>query len=123
VARGRANNDKRMPSSNLTHWLNLSAAQKTLIGQLAQAALDARAAAFAADSDNTLATLYDPDLMPTELRKAHSKLDKAVDTAYGYKGAANDTGRVACLFDLYQRLTSLLPAAKVAKKTKAALPR
>jgi len=73
VARDRANNDKRMPSSNLTHWLNLSAAQKTLIGQLAQAVLDARAAAFSADSDNTLATLYDSDLMPTELRKARSE--------------------------------------------------
>ena len=37
-----------------------------------------------------------------ELVKAHKKLNKAVDAAYGYTGADNDTERVAFLFDLYQ---------------------
>lgn len=37
-----------------------------------------------------------------ELVKAHKKLNKAVDAAYGYTDADNDTERVAFLFDLYQ---------------------
>ena len=30
----------------------------------------------------TLSNLYDPDLMPVALRKAHKKLDDAVDRIY-----------------------------------------
>ena len=37
--------------------------------------------------------------------------DAAVDAAYGRKGFRNDAERVAFLFDLYQKYTSLLPAA------------
>jgi hypothetical protein len=50
--------------------------------------------------------------MPPDLAKAHTKLDKAVDAAYGYKGANNDGERVAFLFDLYQKMTSLLVVEK-----------
>jgi hypothetical protein len=50
--------------------------------------------------------------MPPDLAKAHTKLDKAVDAAYGYKGANNDGERVAFLFDLYQQMTSLLVVEK-----------
>ena len=53
----------------------------------------------------TLADLYDPLTMPPELRKAHQKLDKAVDAAYGYKGRADDAERVAFLFERYQALS------------------
>ena len=45
---------------------------------LAQAVLDARAA----HPDATLADLYDPDLMPPNLRRAHHALDRAVDRLY-----------------------------------------
>ena len=45
---------------------------------LAQAVLDARAA----HPDATLADLYDPDLMPPNLRSAHHALDRAVDRLY-----------------------------------------
>ena len=48
---------------------------------LAQAVLDARAA----HPDATLADLYDPDLMPPDLRKAHQALDRAVDKLYRRK--------------------------------------
>ena len=68
---------------------------------------------------STLADLYDPLTMPTELRKAHQVNDRAVDAAYGYKGDKADAVRVAFLFGVYQRLTSLLPAATQGKKTKA----
>ena len=54
--------------------------------------------------------------MPANLLKAHNALDKAVDAAYGYKGAATDSARVAFLFERYQELTSLLPALEKSKK-------
>jgi len=54
--------------------------------------------------------------MPANLLKAHQALDKAVDAAYGYKGAATDAARVAFLFERYQQITSLLPAIKAKTK-------
>jgi type II restriction/modification system DNA methylase subunit YeeA len=87
------------------------------IEQAAQCVLDARAQ-FAGAS---LADLYDPLTMPPALLKAHQKLDAAVDAAYqpsgGKKSYASDAERVAFLFDLYQRITSLLPVP-VVKKTR-----
>ncbi len=56
--------------------------------------------------------------MPASLLKAHQALDKAVDAAYGYKGAATDAARVAFLFELYQQITSLLPAVKATAKSR-----
>ena len=57
----------------------------------------------------------------------HQKLDAAVDKIYqlcgGTKSYASDAERVAFLFARYQRLTSLLPAAKSSKTRKAAKPR
>ena len=49
--------------------------------------------------------------------KEHAN-NKAVDKAYGYKGADDDASRVAFLFKLYEQLTSLLPSQPI-KKTKA----
>jgi hypothetical protein len=97
----------------------LSDKHRTAIEQAAQAVLDARAQ-FPSSS---LADLYDPLTMPPALLKAHQKLDTAVDAAYqpsgGKKTYASDADRVAFLFELYQRITSLLPAA-TAKKTRKA---
>jgi hypothetical protein len=94
----------------------LSDKHRSAIEQAAQCVLDARAQ-FA---DSSLADLYDPLTMPPALLKAHQKLDAAVDAAYlnsgGKKAYASDAERVAFLFELYQRVTSLLPAA-VEKKT------
>jgi hypothetical protein len=93
----------------------LSDKHRNAIEQAAQCVLDARAQ-FA---DASLADLYDPLTMPPALLKAHQKLDAAVDAAYqpsgGKKTYASDAERVAFLFDLYQRITSLLPAAKPGK--------
>jgi hypothetical protein len=47
--------------------------------------------------------------MPTELLKAHQKLDKLVEKCYG-KNFENDNQRVAFLFERYQELTSELYA-------------
>ena len=68
--------------------------------------------------------LYAPLTMPPALIKAHQKLDAAVDAAYqpsgGKKTYASDAERGAFLFDLYQRITSLLsvPSAKKERKSK-----
>ncbi len=82
----------------------------------AQAVLDARAQ-FPGSS---LADLYDPLTMPPALLKTHHRLDAAVDKAYqlsgGPKSYAGDAERVAFLFTLYQRLTSLLPAEGAARR-------
>jgi hypothetical protein len=95
-------------------WAEPTDKQRQTIEQSAQAVLDARAQF----PDASLADLYDPRTMPPDLAKAHAKLDKAVDAAYGYKGANNDGERVAFLFDLYQKMTSLLGVEKVKKVSK-----
>jgi hypothetical protein len=80
--------------------------QKEAIEEGARGVLAAREAF----PDSTLADLYDPLTMPPVLVKAHARLDKAVDAAYGYKGKPTDAERVAFLFELYQKYTSLFPA-------------
>lgn len=88
---------------------------QSAIETAAQAVLDARAKFQAGEHPATLADLYDPLSMPPELLRAHQKLDAAVDKAYepsgGRKIYKSDAERVAFLFELYQRYTSLLPAA------------
>ncbi|MBK9426387.1 MAG: class I SAM-dependent DNA methyltransferase [Gammaproteobacteria bacterium] len=88
---------------------------KAAIETAAQGVLDARAGF----PDSSLADLYDPHTMPLELVRAHQALDRAVDAAYvpsgGKKNYASDAERVAFLFELYQRLTSLLPATTAKK--------
>ena len=61
--------------------------------------------------------LYDPPPMPLVLLKAPQKLDTAYQPSGGKKSYASDAERVAFLFELYQRITSLLPAT-AAKKTR-----
>ena len=56
--------------------------------------------------------------MPAALRKAHQKLDKAVDAAYGYQGTDDDAARVAFLFTLYQQLTGATAVVAAAKTPK-----
>ena len=73
---------------------------------LAQAVLDARSA----HPDATLAELYDPDLMPPNLRRAHQALDRAVDRLYRRNGFASERERVEHLFMLYEKLYTPLGA-------------
>ena len=68
--------------------------------RMAQAVLDARAA----HSGATLADLYDPDLMPPNLRRAHQALDRAVDRLYRRFGFASERERVEHLFMLYEKM-------------------
>lgn len=96
---GRLKSDYRYSAGlvfNTFPWIDLGA-DLTTIETAAQGVLDARGLY----PDSTLATLYDPNLMPVELTKAHAVLDRAVDKHYGYKGEQNDLARVSFLFDLY----------------------
>ena len=57
--------------------------------------------------------------MPAGLVKAHHALDRAVDAAYGRANFKSEAERVAYLFTLYEKLTSLFPAEKgKARKTR-----
>lgn len=94
---------------------------------LAQTILDARAL----HPNATLAELYDPDIMPPGLRKAHEALDRAVDRVYRRRGFASDRDRIEHLFRLYEgtqaRLTEPVPRKKKRrgrqrKKPRAASP-
>ena len=78
-------------------WPNLTDAQKAKIELTAQAILDARALY----PDSSLADLYDPDLIPYELRKAHRANDAAVLEAYGFPKDATESDIVARLFKMY----------------------
>jgi hypothetical protein len=88
----------------------------TKIEYLAQAILDARAEF----PNSSLADLYNPLTMPPKLLKAHEALDRAVDKLYRKEGFKSDTERVAHLFELNQKLTSLVvdEPKKISKKGK-----
>lgn len=88
--------------------------QRDAISTAAQGVLDARVKF----PDATLADLYDPTTMPPELVKAHQVLDRAVDAAYGKTTFKSDAERVAFLFGLYQKYTSLLPDTKTKTRQK-----
>ena len=78
---------------------------------LAQAVLDARAA----HPDATLADLYDPDLMPPNLRRAHQAIDRTMDRLYRRTGFASERERVEHLFMLYEKMRAPLEALMKAK--------
>ena len=86
---------------------------------LAQAVLDARAVHPGA----TLADLYDPDLMPPNLRRAHQALDRAVDRLYRRAGFASERERVEHLFMLYEKMHAPLElAARGKSKRRRGIP-
>ena len=73
---------------------------------------DAVLAARAAHPNATLADLYDPDLMPVNLRKAHQALDRAVDRLYRRSPFPSDRERVEHLLVLYEKMIAPLSAPK-----------
>ncbi len=79
-------------------------ADLSMLEPLAQAVLDAREAY----PDATLANLYDPDLMPPNLRRAHQALDHAVDRLYRRSGFGSERERVEHLFALYEKMRAPL---------------
>lgn len=90
-------------------WPTPSSQQKEHIEKTAQRILDARARY----PDSSLADLYDPLLMPQELRRAHIENDKAVMEAYGFDWhTMKEEDCVAELMKMYQRLVDAEEAKK-----------
>jgi len=54
---------------------------------------------------SSLADLYDPLTMPTELLKAHNANNRAVMDAYGFSIKMSEADCVAELMRMYQKLT------------------
>ena len=79
---------------------------------LAQAVLDARAA----HPGTTLANLYDPDLMPVNLRRAHQVLDRAVDRLYRRTRFKSEHERVEYLFSVYENMRTPLHVKMASKR-------
>lgn len=107
--------------NNFPWPIDASEKHRAAITAAAEGVLDARAQF----PDSTLADLYDPLSMPPALVKAHQALDRAVDAAYvpsgGKRTWTTEAERVAFLFDLHQKITSLLPSQKPkARKRKSA---
>jgi hypothetical protein len=82
-------------------WPTVNDDDRGAIGDLARDIFDARLAHDGA----TLADLYDPAVMPRDLRTAHRALDAAVDRAYRKAPFADDVQRVAMLFERLARRT------------------
>ena len=89
-------------------------ADTSALEPLAQAVLGARAA----HPGTTLADLYDPDVMPPNLRRAHHALDRAVDRLYRRSRFTSERERVEYLFTLYERMRAPLQAAGRPKRTR-----
>jgi restriction-modification enzyme MmeI-like protein len=119
---GRLKSDYRYSAGivyNTFPWPLVGETQKARIGQLAQAVLDARAL-FAGDS---LADLYDSDVMRPELRLAHRSLDLAVDKLYRGQMFGSDRERVEHLFGLYEKLATPLAAFQIPAPRKKRAPK
>lgn len=71
-------------------------------------------------SERTLAELYDPDLMPDDLRQAHAEVDALVDSIYSKRGYETDEQRLSDLFGMYEAMTAAEAAKAPAKKTRGA---
>lgn len=82
------------------------------LARSAEAILLAREAHFPA----TIADLYDPEKMPTNLREAHERNDEVLERIYIGRRFKNDTERLEKLFELYTKMTA---GAGGAKKRKA----
>ncbi|WP_300085456.1 DNA methyltransferase [uncultured Nitrosomonas sp.] len=87
---------------------DLTEKNKADLTRCAENILLAREAHFPA----TIADLYNPDEMPTDLREAHERNDEVLERIYLGRRFKNDTERLEKLFDLYTKMT-----AKQNKKT------
>lgn len=100
---------------NTFPWPDATDTQKARIRTLAQAVLDARQQF----PGSTLADLYDQDVMPAPLRKAHRVLDDAVAKLYRGTAFTSDRDRAEHLFGLYERMVT--PMVSALNRTRRAL--
>lgn len=93
---------------------DLSDRQKQRLTELALRVLDVREY----HCDKTLAQLYDPELMPDNLRQAHREIDEYVDSLYSKRVYETDEDRLSDLFAMYEEMIAAEEAAKPKKKTR-----
>lgn len=91
----------------------LTEKNKADLSRCAEGILLVREAHFPA----TIAELYDPDDMPTDLREAHERNDEVLERIYIGRRFRNDTERLEKLFELY---TKMAASPITAKKRKGA---
>jgi hypothetical protein len=115
---GRIKSDFRYSNSivynNFPFPQEVTEKQNETVSKLAQAVLDIRAKF----SESSLADLYDPRTMPSDLVKAHAALDRAVDACYRSQPFTNEVQRIEYLFDLYKKLTEPLFGSQTKKSRK-----
>lgn len=102
---GRLKSDCRFSNTVVWNNLPLPAISEELRGKViaaGKAVLDARAN----HPESSLAQLYNPTVMPVDLRKAHQELDKVVDRAFGAsKPCRTNDERLKILFNNYAQMT------------------
>ncbi len=101
---GRLKTDFRYSSSicyNNYPFPNISGEQKTALERRAEDILVVREK----HPEKTIAHLYDPNKMPTDLLASHRVLDEAVERCYRTKPFATDEERLEYLFSLYEQMT------------------
>jgi hypothetical protein len=79
---------------------SLTQNQKEILTTQAYKIIDAREI----HSELTIAQLYDPEKMPTNLLQTHKELDKILESFYKINGFNNDEERLSWLFKLYEQM-------------------
>ncbi|MGG4203757.1 DNA methyltransferase [Paenibacillus jamilae] len=91
---------------------SLTEKNKDDLTRCAEDILLAREAHFPA----TIAELYDPDNMPSDLREAHERNDEVLERIYIGRRFRNDTERLEKLFELYTKMTASQKNSKQGKR-------
>lgn len=101
---GRLKSDYRYSSAicyNTFPTPSLSDIKKGKLSKLALQVLTVRESY----PDRSLAKLYDPDKMPTDLARAHTELDNYVDSIYSTRELVSEEQRLGVLMNMYLKMT------------------
>ena len=98
---GRLKSDYRYSAGIVYNAFPVPDSSLDALEPYARAVLDARAA----HPESTLADLYDNTTMPTNLVKAHRRLDREVDRLYRKKTFGTDLERIEFLLERYEGMT------------------
>ena len=74
-------------------------------------------------SGETFEKLYEPSLMPDNIKKIHRKLDRAVEKCFRLGVFRDDDQRIEFLFDAYKARTAPLDVVKIPRHQRAATVR
>ena len=100
VVGGRLKNDIRYSAGIIYNTFPLPDTNYDSLTPYAKKILDVREHY----KDSTMADLYDPDMMPSDLKKAHLSLDHAVEKLYRKEPFQSDHERIECLLEMYRNM-------------------